>query len=680
MTDWTKIEGTLYPPGASWVEAENAWNFVLYTRHATSVTLLIYAQSDLRVPRLRVPFSYLTNKSGHVWHCRVPGEAIGDAPYYAYLVDGPNDSNSGNRFDPEKILLDPYAEEVFFPRGFSRNEAINPGSNSGRAPLGRLLKPSIFQWGVDPRPRHRSDTVIYEMHVGGFTRSSNSGVDRRHRGTYAGVIEKIPYLQELGVTVVELLPVYQFDPGEKNYWGYMPLNFFSPHQDFSSGPGADGCADEFRMMVQALHRADIEVVLDVVYNHTAEQGDDGPTYSFRGIDNGTYYLLDSEMRYRNDTGCGNVVRAAHPVAKKLIIESMRYWVRQMHVDGFRFDLASILSRGADGVIRSETRSMIADITANADLAGIRLIAEPWDLDSYQLGRSFPGRLWAQWNGKFRDDIRSFLRGDVRKVTDLMRRLYGSDDLFPDNLDDAYRPYQSINFVTCHDGFCLYDLVSYNQKHNLDNGHDNTDGTDYNLSWNCGWEGDEGVSTEVLALRRQQIKNFFCLLMLANGTPMMTAGDEFMNTQRGNNNPYNQNNEITWLDWNLLERNRDIFRFFKNMIAFRKAHSSLGRSRFWREDIRWYGVGHDVDMGDDSHTLAYCLHGASVCDKDIYVMINALSDDLVFTIQEGMSWDWKLVIDTAKAGPLDFAEPGEGSALGSSEYTVKAHSVVVLLSQ
>jgi glycogen operon protein len=356
---------------------------------------------------------------------------------------------------------------------------------------------------------------------------------------------------------------------------------------------------------------------------------------------------------------------------------MRFWVKEMHVDGFRFDLASIFTRDAHGNLDLDDPVVISEISADPDFANIRLIAEAWDISSYQLGRSFPGSTWLQWNGKFRDDVRAFVKSDAGKVNELMARLYGSDDLFPDDLEGAYHPYQSVNYITSHDGFCLYDLVSYNRKHNEANGHDNTDGTDANLSWNCGWEGDNGVPQEVMELRRRQVKNFCCLLFLANGVPMFCAGDEFMNTQIGNNNPYNQDNETTWLNWELLEKNQDIYRFFKGLIAFRKAHPSLGRSRYWREDIRWYGIGNQPDTGYDSHTLAYCLHGASQQDEDIYVMINAFWHDLTFTIQEGQPGDWLRVVDTGLASPDDFREPGNEVVLSSLEYRVRARSVVIL---
>ena len=677
---WAAQEGTQSPLGVTWVEAEQAYNLALYSKHATGVVLLLYTSDDTENPAARHRLNYLTNKSGRVWHCRIPASEMRHVVYYAFQVEGPFEPAEGHRFDPEKILLDPYAKAVFFPPAFAREAARQLGSNAGRAPLGIILQASLpGERGSQPPPRHTHDLIIYEMHVKGFTMRPNSGVSEDRRGTFAGVIDKIPYLKELGVTAVELLPVYQRDPQEEDYWGYMPLNFFSPHHAYASDPTMMGQLQEFRTMVEALHAADIEVVLDVVYNHTTEGNQNGPTYSYRGIDNTTYYLLEQDRRwYRNDTETGNVMHTANRYVRRMVVESLLYWTDAMRIDGFRFDLASLFTRNDDGSINLEDPPIIAEISGLAELKRIRLIAEAWDLSSYQLGRSFPGLNWLQWNGKFRDDLRSFVKGDEGTVPTLMTRLYGSDDLFPDQLLHAYHAYQSVNFVTCHDGFCLYDLVAYNDKHNWANGRQNQDGRNENYSWNCGWEGDEGVPDDVMALRMQQIKNFCSLLFLSNGTPMFCAGDEFMNTQGGNNNPYNQDNETTWLNWDLLHRNRNIFRFFKRMIAFRKAHPSLGRSRFWREDVHWYGVGADVDLSQDSHSLAFFLSGVSQQDDDLYVMINAYWEDLVFTIQEGRATEWRRVIDTSLPTPEDFREPGHEQPIQSLHYRVKARSIVVAL--
>ena len=676
IEEWERTDGAPAPLGAMWLHEENAYNFSLYSRHATSVTLLLYGDDDFVQPLVECPFDPLSNKTGRIWHYWLPAEKAKNARYYAYRVDGPRDTREGDRFDPQKILLDPFARAVFFPPAYDRDAASHPGPTDGKAPLGVLpATEEPYLWRDVSRPRHHHDAIIYELHVKGFTARSNSGVSPDKRGTFAGLKDKIPYLKELGVTIVELLPVQQFDPQEGNYWGYMTLNFFAPHQDYSSSSNA---AAEFRDMVAAFHDAGIEVWMDVVYNHTSEGDNNGPTYSFRGICNQSYYLLCGDRQsYVNDSGCGNVLRAHHPAVRGLVLGSLQHWAREMHVDGFRFDLASILARTADGSVDFDSPPLITEISFYAGVADVRVVAEAWDIGSFLLGKGFPGTTWLQWNGKFRDDIRDSVRGEPGKVSSLIQRLYGSDDLFPDAVADAYRPYQSVNFITAHDGFCLYDLVSYNQKHNEANGHKNTDGSDDNKSWNCGWEGDQGAPPEVLALRRRQVKNFFCLLMLANGTPMFCAGDEFLNTQGGNNNPYNQDNEITWLDWSQLETNRDVFRFFQRMIAFRKAHRSLSRSTYWRRDVSWYGVGTAVDFAYDSRSLAFCLRGASQKDIDLYVMINAFWGELPFTIQEGKPGDWARVLDTALASPDDIADPGKETPLAGLEYRVQPRSIVVL---
>jgi isoamylase len=667
--------GSPWPFGVQWVEAEDAFNFSLYSRFATGVTLLCYTEEDPARAVCEFRFRHPAHKTGNVWHCRIPASELLGATLYAYRVEGPHEPERGLRFDPQKVLLDPYAPSVFFPPEFSRDACARAGPTDGRAPLGRLPNKGTVALPIEAAPRYTCrDAIVYELHVKGFTARANSGVTPAKRGTFAGVTEKIPYLKELGVTVVELLPVHQFDPQEGNYWGYMTLHFFSPHQPYAHGEAFE----EFRTMVQAFHAAGIEVWLDVVYNHTAEGDETGPTYSYRGVDNSSYYLLTPDRRhYINDTGCGNTMRTGHPGARVLVLESLRFWARTMGVDGFRFDLASIFSRASDGTMNVHEASMVSELSLLARLFNVRLVAEAWDIGSYQLGRGFPGIGWLQWNGRFRDDVRSFVRGEPGKVGALMQRLYGSDDLFPDGLQETYRPHQSVNFVTAHDGFCLYDLVAYDRKHNEANGHGNSDGTDDNRSWNCGVEGDADTPEAVLALRRRQAKNFCALLMLANGLPMIVAGDEFLNTQRGNNNPYNQDNDITWLDWARLDDNRDVFRFFKLMIAFRKSHPCIGRPTFWREDVSWYGADGPVDFGHESRCIAYLLRGASVGDGDLYVMINGYWQDRSFTVPDCQTSEWWRVVDTARPSPGDIVERGNEPTLEAASYTVRARSVVVL---
>jgi len=677
--NWSSREGAASPLGVTWISEEEAYNFALYSKHASGVALLLYSREDVTHPIYEYTFNPLINKSGRVWHCRLKASKVSVARYYAYRVSGPNEPGEGHRFDDQKILVDPYARSLHFPEHFSREVAQLPGNNAGRAPLGVLLGEAAFVTTMHLPPVHTFDLVIYELHVRAFTARTNSGVSAARRGTFAGLIEKIPYLKELGITAVELMPVTQQDPQEGSHWGYMPLGFFGPHHGYASSDVTEEILNEFRDMVEAFHAADIEVILDVVYNHTVEGDETGPIYSFKGIDNSTYYLLEPDWRrYRDDTGTGNTLNCANRYVRKMIVDSLKFWVSEMHVDGFRFDLASIFTRKEDGTIDLEDPPAIAAVNGALDLSRIRLIAEAWDPVSYQLGRTFPEVSWLQWNGRYRDDVRSFLKGDPEMVALLMTRIYGSCDLFPDDVMNAYHAYQSVNFVNCHDGFCLYDLVAYNRKHNEVNGQSNRDGTDNNLSWNCGWEGDAGIPDEVMALRRRQVKNVCCLLLLSNGTPMFRAGDEFMNTQLGNNNPYNQDNDLTWLNWDLLTENSDVFRFFKQMIAFRKAHPSIARSHFWRQDVHWYGTGQTPDLSSHSHTLAYCLHGGSQGDADLYVMINAFWEDLLFEVQEGKATEWRRVVDTSHPSPSDFCEDGRAEYLSSLTYRVRARSVVVLV--
>jgi isoamylase len=678
QTTWEQTEGSALPLGVTWIQEEQAFNFAVHAEHAESVTLMLYAATDLVNPLLTYRFDFLRNKSGRIWHCRIPVTKIGEATYYGYSVSGEAVPYI-HSFDPQKVLLDPYAKCVFFPRNFDRQLAMREGSNAGHAPLGVLGagRPS-FDWGDTRPPHHESDAIIYELHVKGFTRNPNSGVDARRAGTYAGLVEKIPYLKDLGVTVVELMPIFQRDPQEGDYWGYMPLNFFSPHAQYASTADDDGQHLEFKNMVKAFHEAGIGIVLDVVYNHTCEGDHRGPIYSYKGFDSASYYMLSSDPAnpFANYSGTGNTLNFGKGHVRKMVMDSLRHWKKEMHIDGFRFDLASVFSRNADGSLNWGHAPIFAEIAGDPELGQLRLIAEPWDTGAYQLGRGFPGITWLQWNGRFRDDIRRFVKGDPGMVPDLMRRVYGSDDLFPDSRAGAYHAYQSVNYITSHDGFTLYDLVAYNQKRNWANGNNNQDGTNDNYSWDCGHEGDEGAPSEVLTLRRKQAKNFCCLLMLSNGTPMFRAGDEFLNTQFGNNNPYNQDNTTGWLDWSQLQTNQDIFRFFKSMIAFRKGHPSLSRSRFWREDIYWYGTGERADLSYDSRSIAFCLHGASQNDDDIYVMINAYWEALRFDVQEGTSQEWVRVVDTALASPEDFSDRGE--PLKAASYLVAPRSVVVLL--
>ncbi len=678
---WGTQEGWPYPLGATWMPDERAFNFAIYSKHATAVTLLAFRADEPAVPCLVRDLHHLKNKSGRVWHCRLTEQELQGAAYYAYRVDGPR-TGSGydlHAFDRDKVLLDPYARQIHFPTGFERAAAMRPGSNLGQSLLGVLSRNGrSFDWQGDRIRPHEHDLVICELHVRGFTRRDAAGVPEGHRGTYLGVVDRIPYLVDLGVTAVELMPVFQFDPQEGNYWGYMPINFFAPHAQYACD--ANRAAEEFRTMVRALHAADIEVILDVVFNHTAEGGSGGPCYSFKGVDNSSYYITSGNPAhpYCNFSGTGNTLHTKNRHVVRMILDSMRSWVEHYHVDGFRFDLASIFNRRGDGTVSNDESRLIAAVRADPILGNVRLIAEPWDAAGLnQLGRRFPGKRWFQWNGSYRDDVRRFVRGDRGLLPAIVRRMYGSDDLFPDSLEEACHPYQSVNYVAAHDGFTLYDLVAYQHRHNWRNGEQNRDGPDENFSWNCGWEGDRDLPADVESLRHRQARNFCCLLMLANGTPMFRAGDEFLHTQAGNSNPFNQDNETSWLDWSRLDRNRDFHRFFRGMIAFRKRHPSLCRSRFWRDDVRWFGAIGPVDWSGDAAHFAFHLDGRSERDDDLYVMINAEARDLEFRIQHAADRRWGIAIDTARPSPDDLREEGDEPSVSGSSIVVSARSVVVL---
>jgi glycogen operon protein len=676
MDAWERRHGASYPLGAHFDAADDSWNFALYSRYASGVVLHAYTVADPLNPAFSYRFKPLDNKTARVWHCRIPEAQLNGATLYAYTVEGPFIPARGLRFDAGKILVDPYARALHFPPGYSRAACASPGSSAGRAPLGVLQKPQDFDWGDDSTLRHAHDLVIYEMHVRGFTRDPSSGVAPARRGTYLGVVERIPYLKELGITAVELLPVHQFDPQEGNYWGYMTLNFFSPHQAYASDP-ARAC-EEFKIMVRELHRAGIEVILDVVYNHTSEGNLNGPTYSFRGIDHSTYYLLE-RGNFSHDidvTGTGNTLHTADPAVRALVLDSLRHWAEEYHIDGFRFDLASVFTRRSDGSLDLDDPPIISAIRADPRLSHCRLIAEAWDIASYQLGRSFPGLAWRQWNGQFRDDIRRFVKSDVGLVDEMMQRVYGSDALFPDDIENARHPWQSVNFIVAHDGFNLHDLVSYNRKHNLANGHNQTDGTDENHSWNCGYEGSPAPAA-VEALRRRQTRFFAGLLFLSNGTPMWLAGDEFLHTQGGNNNPYNQDNPTTWLNWNRAASEADFLRYVRGLIAFRRAHPSIARHTYWREHVRWYGAAGMQRFGDAERAFAFFLDGTAEDDAHFYVMINAWWEALDFVVQHPAATPWRTVFDSAAVAPADYFEPGTEPALNGATYRVGGRSIVVL---
>lgn len=670
------VEGRPYPQGVTYFPEDDTYNFSLYSKHATGVELLLYSDDNFHEPVFRFSFDPLLHKSQRIWHCRIQRSETQGATYYAYRVSGPppGPGYEYHLFDPEKILLDPYAKAVFFPPEFDRGAAAGPGPNDGKAPLGVLPTPKVFDWEDDqhvyPKP---SEMVIYEMHVRQFTKSPSSELQEAHRGTYQGIIDKIPYLKELGVTALKLMPIHQWDPQEGSSWGYMTLNFFAPHHDFSSLKTHDDAIVEFKTMVRELHKAGIAVLLDVVYNHTTEGNHLGPNFSYKGIDNSTYYLVypssDGRQYFMNTTGTGNTIHAANQQVRRLMLDSLKYWHNEMHVDGFRFDIASIYARNSDGSLNFKEPPIFHSISSDPDLQDAILIAEPWDPEAYLLGKSFPGLNWGQWNGKYRDQVKSFIKGDPGLVDTLKTRIYGSDDLFPDDLFYANHAFQSINYLASHDGYTLYDCTAYSahEQHAKEN-----------RSWNWGWEGDENVPDDILRLRKQIMKNYAAILFCSNGTPMIRAGEEFCQTQFGQDNPYNVDDESVWLNWSRLEPFQEVHRFFQKVIAFRKAHSTLGRSRFWREDVRWFGPQGPVDRSFASHTLAYFLNGKNplhqINDIDLYVMINAWWQPIDFRLQE--PGPWYRIINTAFNAPSDFLEPGE-EIIDSSSYLVPGRSVVVL---
>jgi glycogen operon protein len=595
----------------------------------------------------------------------------------------------GLRFDSAKVLLDPYGRGVVVPKGCDREAARREGDNAATAMKSVVVEVSAYDWEGDvPLRRPASRTVIYEMHVRGFTRHPSSGVGEKTRGTYAGLVEKIPYLQQLGITAVELLPVFQFDardcpPGKVNYWGYAPISFFAPHQAYSSRRDPLGPVNEFRDMVKALHRAGIEVILDVVFNHTAEGNQAGPTLSFRGIDNPTYYILEEGgFRYANYTGCGNTLNANHPVVRRLIIDSLRYWVGEMHVDGFRFDLASILSRDASGHPLPNP-PVLWDIESDPALAGTKLIAEAWDAAGlYQVG-SFVGDAWREWNGRFRDDVRDFFRGEPGSVRRVADRLLGSPEVYGHKGREAE---QSVNFVTCHDGFTLNDLVSYNHKHNEANGEDNRDGANDNRSWNCGAEGPAD-DQEVEQLRNRQVKNFLTVTLMSLGVPMILMGDEVRQTQGGNNNAYCQDNETSWLDWTLLEKHADVHRFVTLLIARRLLRDVEHERRrvslnamIHEANKAWHGVRlQQPDWGDASHSVAF---GAELRKEELlfHFILNAYWEPLDFELPaagNGGRDPWRRWIDTALDSPQDIVPWDAAPAVPGATYRAAPRSVIML---
>jgi glycogen operon protein len=660
-------------------------NFSIYSKHAEEMELLLFDDATSTRPSQVIRLSPETQRTYHYWHIFVPGLRAGQI--YGWRAVGPYNPDLGLRFDPGKVLLDPYARAVVVPDTYSRAAACRPGDNTATAMKSVLADLRLYDWEGDAPPRRPfSATIIYEMHVSGFTKSPTSGLPESLRGTYRGFIEKIPYLQDLGITAVELMPVFQFDPqdasgGRRNYWGYSPVSFFAPHAAYSSRKDPLGPLDEFRDLVKALHRVGIEVILDVVFNHTSEGDEHGPTLSWRGLANDAYYILQDRPRFYSDyTGCGNTLNTNHTLTRQLILNSLRHWVETMHVDGFRFDLAAILSRDEKGRVL-DNPPLLWDIETDPVLCNAKIIAEAWDAGGlYQLGH-FIGDSFKEWNGVFRDDVRRFLRGERGAARLVPNRLLGSPDLFEYKNRE---PEQGVNFVTCHDGFTLNDLVSYDRKHNEANGESNRDGTDANYSWNCGAEG-ETSDAAIESLRERQSRNFITLLLVSIGTPMILMGDEVRRTQKGNNNAFNQDNEVGWFDWTLPAKNAGLFRFVRTLIRHRlrgnaRKLEGISLNHLLREtQYEWHGVElHKPDWSEDSHALAFTArphHGR----VRMHGMLNSYWEPLEFQLPEAGPSPWRRWVDTSRPSPDDIVDFSASPVVAGNRYRVAPRSIALLLS-
>jgi isoamylase len=671
-------------------------NFSVYSSHATSATLVLF-EKGAKEPLAEIPFAE-EFRIGNVWAMTV-FELDVENVEYGYRMDGPWDPERGQRFDKTKILMDPYAKAI----GGRDVWGVTPDWEDAFHHRSRLVFDD-FDWEHDrPLGTPMEDLVIYEAHVRSLTRHPSAGA--KHPGTFAAIREKIPYLKQLGVNCIELLPIYEFDEFEHsrpnpagegmlmNYWGYSTVGFFAPKAGYAATGKFGMQVDELKTLVKELHANGIEIMLDVVFNHTAEGDQRGPYISFRGLDNQTYYMLTPEGYYFNFSGTGNTLNCNNPIVRNMVLDCLRYWVSEYHIDGFRFDLAAILGRDPFGAPMANP-PLLETLAFDPVLAKTKLVAEAWDAGGlYQVG-SFPayGR-WAEWNGKYRDSVRKFVKGDAGQVGELAQRVQGSPDLYPDWAGRG--PTASINFVTCHDGFCLYDLVSYDRKHNEANGWNNSDGADDNNSWNSGWEGDLNAPAEVLALRRRQIKNFVGILMVSQGVPMILSGDELARTQQGNNNTYCHDNELNWLDWGLAERNGEILRFFQAMIAFRHAHPALRNNRQFQHrdylgsglpDISFHGTrAWSPDWSASSRVLAFLLcgqhaKGGQAADDDIYVAMNSHWDALPFelpTLPGGRRWH--VAVNTSAPTGEDIWPVGSEAALDNQRsFLVGGRSVVVLV--
>lgn len=657
--------GTPLPFGAS--RTASGINFSIVSRCADQVTIALF-QEDLITVLAAFTLDPSLHRTGDVWHIQLsPDGPLTGAIPYGFFLDGPScPEKGGHAFQPELAVVDPYARAVAGCDSWGERVLDKGG---GRALVRSLFLDRKFDWQGDrPLNRPLQDTIIYELNVRGFTSHPSSGV--AHPGTFQGVVEKIPYLRELGITAVELMPVTEFDENEiplvnpvtgerlRNLWGYSPISFFAPKASLAATTERGGQVREFKEMVRQLHRSGIEVVLDVVFNHTGEGGWDGPGYNFRLMDNPLFYLLHPVTReYLNFSGCGNTLNCNHPMVREMIMECLRYWVVEMHVDGFRFDLASVMGRAQDGQVLADP-PMVEKIAEDPILAGTKIIAEAWDASGlYQVG-SFSNHLrWAEWNGRFRDDVRRFVAGRGA-VTDLATRIAGSSDLY---LTSNRRPSNSINFITSHDGFTLADLVRYDKKHNGANGEDNRDGADANDSWNTGVEG-ETDDARIVALRLRRMKTMALLLFVSRGVPMFPAGDEFGRTQLGNNNAYCQDNPVGWVDWRMAEKNSEFLRFFTFLIRLRKKHPVFRQDSFFHPHgsavIHWQGERPgEADWSADNRFLAFHLPGASHGDHDFFVAVNGHREkSCEYTLPvPPAGTHWRGIIDTSAAAPGDVLE-------------------------
>jgi len=655
------------------------------------VELLLYAQGDSPEPFQVIALDPEENRTFLVWHVFVVGLPAGI--HYTWRIDGhANTAADGRRIDARRELCDPWAHAVS-DIGWNRGRAC--AKDSGPWPAMRAIVTNLGSHVVlrpaAQGPAPLEGAVIYELHVGGFTRHPSARVE--HPGTFAGVIQKIPYLKELGITHVELLPVMAFDEqdvpasaaarGLKNYWGYSTHSFYSPHPRYCRNPRNAG--REFRDMVDALHAAGIGVLLDVVFNHTAEGGADGPVINFKGLANEVFYHLDpsDRRRYLDFTGCGNTVQCNHPQVTAYIVHCLEHWVERLGVDGFRFDLASVFVRGERGVPLADP-PLPWNLELSHTLAGLPRIAEAWDAAGlYQVG-AFPGLSWIEWNGRYRDSIRRFVRGDGGMIGEVATRLGGSSDLYA---ADGRRPANSINFVTCHDGFTLHDLVSYDVKHNEGNGEENRDGSNDNVSWNCGAEGDT-TDPIVLGTRSRQARNLLALLMLSRGVPMLLAGDEVLRSQRGNNNAYCQDNALSWFDWRLVESNREMLRFTRELIALRRRHPSLVRNRFFTgerlpdrgiPDIAWYGPGLEAPAWQQGYVrfLACTIAGLTSDEEDLHLLFNMSESKIQAALPSIANRRWHLAMDTTATPPGDIAARSDQRPFTAASYPVGPRSVVLL---